>query len=86
MERIRVIDCAKMVCDFTGHKAEMSCVRICPPGPSTASQIIRWQRNFLGGNQKFCFSEGLKRTIDWYYATRDEEEVKRIFARILTER
>jgi hypothetical protein len=28
----------------------------------------------------------LKRTIDWYYATRDRDEVQRIFSRMLTER
>jgi len=32
------------------------------------------------------FKDGLKRTIDWYYATKNKEEVKRIFARMLTER
>jgi hypothetical protein len=32
------------------------------------------------------FRDGLKRTIDWYYATKDREEVTRIFARMLTER
>jgi nucleoside-diphosphate-sugar epimerase len=35
---------------------------------------------------KVLFREGLKRTIDWYYATRDRDEVQRIFARMLTER
>jgi len=35
---------------------------------------------------KVLFKDGLKRTIDWYYATKNKEEVKRIFARMLTER
>jgi len=28
----------------------------------------------------------LKRTIDWYYATKDRKEVERNFKRLLTER
>jgi hypothetical protein len=32
------------------------------------------------------FREGLKRTIDWYYATKDRDEVRQTFGRLLTER
>jgi len=32
------------------------------------------------------FKEGLQRTIEWYLKTKDREEVKRIFDRMLTER
>jgi nucleoside-diphosphate-sugar epimerase len=43
-------------------------------------------KKLLGWEPKVKFREGLKRTIDWYYATRDKAEVKRIFTRMLTER
>src|SRR5207244_212473 len=43
-------------------------------------------QNLLGWEPKVPFREGLKRTIDWYYSTKDKEEVKRIFSRMLTER
>jgi len=33
-----------------------------------------------------AFREGLKRTIDWYFASKDRKEVERIFERMLTER
>jgi nucleoside-diphosphate-sugar epimerase len=86
MERIRVIDCAKMVCEFTGHKAEMKLLTNMPTGPLNRVADNSRAKKLLGWEPKVLFREGLKRTIDWYYATRDKEEVKRIFTRMLTER
>src|SRR5271169_2731260 len=86
MERIKVIDAVKMVCDLTGHKAEIKLRPDMPTGPlnrvadnSLAKKLLRWE-------PKVLFKDGLKRTIDWYYATRNREEVKRTFGRMLTER
>ncbi len=86
MERIRVIDCAKMVCEFTGHKAEIKLRKDMPTGPLNRVADNSLARKLLGWEPKVLFREGLKRTIEWYYATRDKEEVKRIFTRMLTER
>ena len=86
MERIRVIDCAKMVCEFTGHKAEIKLRKDMPTGPLNRVADNCLAKKLLGWEPKVLFREGLKRTIDWYYATRDKEEVKRIFTRMLTER
>ena len=86
MERIRVIDCAKMVCEFTGHKAEIKLLRDMPTGPLNRVADNSLAKELLGWEPKVLFREGLKRTIDWYYATRDRDEVQRIFSRMLTER
>jgi nucleoside-diphosphate-sugar epimerase len=86
MERIRVIDCAKMVCEFTGHKAEFKLRTDMPTGPLNRVADNSRAKKLLGWEPRVPFRDGLKRTIDWYYATRDKEEVKRIFARMLTER
>jgi nucleoside-diphosphate-sugar epimerase len=86
MERISVIDCAKMVCEFTGHKAEIKLRKDMPTGPLNRVADNSLAKRLLGWEPKVPFREGLKRTIDWYYATRDKEEVKRIFTRMLTER
>jgi dTDP-D-glucose 4,6-dehydratase len=40
----------------------------------------------MGWTPKVPFREGLKRTIDWYYKTKDPAQVKAIFQRMLTER
>src|SRR6267378_1008079 len=86
MERIRVIDCAKMVCEITGHKAEIKLRPDMPTGPLNRVADNSLAKRLLGWEPKVLFREGLKRTIDWYYATRDRDEVKRIFTRLLTER
>src|SRR5205807_2305117 len=83
MERIRVIDCAKMVCEFTGHKADIKLRPDMPTGPLNRVADNSLAKKLLGWEPKVLFREGLKRTIDWYYATRDKEEVKRIFTRML---
>src|SRR5690349_5914445 len=86
MERIRVIDCAKMVCEFTGHKAEIKLRKDMPTGPLNRVADNSLAKKILGWEPKVPFRDGLKRTIDWYYATKDRGEVERIFGRMLTER
>ena len=86
MERIRVIDCAKMVCEFTKHKAEIKLRRDMPTGPLNRVADNSLAKKILGWEPKVLFHEGLRRTIDWYYATHDRAEVRRIFGRMLTER
>jgi len=81
-----VIDCAKMVCEFTGHQAEIKLRPDMPTGPLNRVADNSLAKKLLGWEPKVLFREGLKRTVDWYYATRDRDEVKRIFARMLTER
>jgi nucleoside-diphosphate-sugar epimerase len=86
MERITVLECAKMVCDFTQHKAEIKKRLDMPTGPlnrvadnALAKRLLRWE-------PKVPFREGLKRTIEWYYGSKNRQEVERTFARMLTER
>ena len=86
MERIRVMDCAKMVCEFTGHKAEIKTLLHMPVGPLNRVADNSLAKKLLGWEPKVAFRDGLKRTIDWYNATKDRAEVQRIFNRMLTER
>jgi nucleoside-diphosphate-sugar epimerase len=86
MERIRVIDCAKMVCEMTGHKADIKFRTDMPVGPLNRVADNARAKKLLGFEPKVAFKDGLRRTIDWYYATRDRAEVQRTFGRLLTER
>lgn len=86
MERIKVIDAVKMVCDLTGHKAEIKLRRDMPTGPLNRVADNSLAKKLLGWEPKVLFKDGLKRTVDWYYATKNREEVKRTFGRMLTER
>ena len=86
MERVRVIDAVKMVMEFTGHKAEIKLRKDMPTGPLNRVADNSLARHLLGWEPKVLFRDGLKRTIDWYYATKDRDEVRRTFGRMLTER
>jgi len=86
MERIRVMDCAKMVCEFTNHKAQIKTRPDMPVGPLNRVADNSLAKKLLGWEPKVAFRDGLKRTIDWYFATKDRAEVQRIFNRMLTER
>src|SRR5580704_5542852 len=86
MERIKVIDAAKLVCQLTGFQAEIKLLPNMPTGPlnrvadnSLAKKLLNWE-------PKVTFKDGLQRTIDWYFKTKNREEVQRIFNRMLTER
>jgi UDP-glucose 4-epimerase len=86
MERIRVIDAALLVCEYTGHRAEIKLRKDMPTGPLNRVADNARAKKLLNWEPKVTFKDGLRRTIDWYFKTKDREEVKRIFARMLTER
>lgn len=86
MERIRVLDAAQMVLEFTGHKADIKLRPDMPTGPLNRVADNSLARKVLGWEPLVPFREGLRRTIDWYYKTRDREQVKATFERMLTER
>jgi nucleoside-diphosphate-sugar epimerase len=86
MERITVLECAKMVCEFTKHKADIKNRPDMPTGPLNRVADNALAKRLLGWEPKVPFREGLKRTIDWYFSSKDRKEVERIFARMLTER
>ncbi len=86
MERIRVLDAAHLVCELTGCKAEIKLLTNMPTGPLNRVADNSLAKKLLGWEPQVAFKDGIKRTIDWYFKTKDREEVKRIFARMLTER
>lgn len=86
MERVRVIDAVKMVLEYTGHQAEIVFRPDMPTGPLNRVADNSLAKKLLGWEPQVPFREGLKRTIDWYFATKDREQVRRILGRMLTER
>ena len=86
MERIRVLDAVKMVLDYTGHKAEIKLRPDMPTGPLNRVADNSLAKRLMGWEPQVMFRDGLWRTIDWYFATKDRAQVKAIFARMLTER
>ncbi|MBC8255315.1 MAG: SDR family NAD(P)-dependent oxidoreductase [Ardenticatenia bacterium] len=86
MERVRVIDAVKMVLEYTGHRAEIRLLRDMPTGPLNRVADNSLAKKLLGWEPQVPFREGLKRTIDWYFSTKDRQQVRTILERLLTER
>jgi nucleoside-diphosphate-sugar epimerase len=86
MERVRVIDAVHMVMEITGHKAQVKFRPDMPTGPLNRVADNSRAKKLLGWEPQFMFREGLQRTIDWYYKTKDRAQVKTILDRMLTER
>lgn len=86
MERIRVMDAVEMVMRFTGHQASIKTRPDMPTGPMNRVADNSLAKRLMGWEPQVAFEEGLRRTIDWYFSTKDPEQVARSLYGILTER
>jgi nucleoside-diphosphate-sugar epimerase len=86
MERVRVLDAVKMILEHTGHKAEIKLLTNMPTGPMNRVADNSLAKRLLGWEPKVMFAEGVRRTADWYFRTKDRAQVKTILDRMLTER
>lgn len=86
MERTRVIDAARMILERTGVKSRLQPDPSKPTGPYNRVCDNSLGKRLLGWEPKVPFSEGLDRTIKWYYESKQRENVERDFDRLLTER
>jgi nucleoside-diphosphate-sugar epimerase len=86
MERTRVIDAVQEVLRYTGHRAEIEPHPAMPTGPMNrvADNSLAWK--LLGWEPEVKFIDGLHRTIDWYFSTKDREQVSAMLDQRLTER
>jgi nucleoside-diphosphate-sugar epimerase len=86
MERTRVLDAVHEVLRYTGHKARIELRPDMPTGPLNRVADNALARKLLGWEPEVKFVDGLHRTIDWYFATKDREAVKAELEWRLTER
>jgi len=86
MERTRVIDAVREVLRYTGHNARLELHPEMPTGPLNRVADNSLARRLLGWEPKVKFIDGLHRTIDWYFATKDRDQVRATLDRMLTER
>ena len=85
-ERLTVLQTAEMVLKYTGHKAKIETHPEAPTGPANRVADSKLAKKLLGWEAKVKFSEGLKRTIDWYFANRDKIEISKNLEKMLLER
>lgn len=86
MERVRVLDAVKLVLAHTGVEAEIETQPEMPTGPLNRVADNALAKKLLDWEPKVLFEEGLKRTADWYFATKDRDEVRGYLDVLLTER
>lgn len=86
MERTSVMQCAKMILDRTGLDAEIAKDTTKPTGPYNRVCDNAFAKSVLGWEPQVPFSEGLDRTIRWYFDTHDRDEVAMDFEQSLTGR
>ncbi len=86
MERIRMLEAAQAVLRMTGHKAEIELRPELPTGPMNRVADNALAKRVLSWEPEVPFMEGLARTIDWYFSSKDKAEVAATLDRLLTER
>ncbi len=86
MERTRVLDAVHEVLRYTGHKATIELHPEMPVGPLNRVADNSLARKLLGWEPKVKFMDGLRQTIDWYFASKDRDQVRRAFESLVTER
>ncbi len=86
MERIKVIDAVQEVLRYTGRKARIEFHPEMPTGPLNRVADNSLAKELLGWQAEVKFMDGLHRTIDWYFSTKEQEQVSGVLERMLTER
>lgn len=86
MERTRVMDAVKEVLEYTGRQAEIELRPDMPTGPMNRVADNSLAKKLLNWEPEVKFYEGLHGTIDWYFSTKDREEVRAVLDQRLTER
>lgn len=86
MEGTRVMEAAELVLRYADHAAPIVTRPDMPTGPyyriadnTELAQRTRWR-------PKVSFAEGLRRTMDWYFATKSEARVRSDLQHLLFER
>jgi nucleoside-diphosphate-sugar epimerase len=86
MERIQVLDAVKLACDFAGYSPTLVFDQTMPTGPLNRVADNGLAHDLLNWRPAVPFVEGLHRTAEWYFATKDRDHVGAILPRLLTER
>jgi nucleoside-diphosphate-sugar epimerase len=75
MERVRVMDAARMILDLVGHSPEIVTRPDMPTGPLNRVADNRKARELLDWEPSVPFSRGVRRTVEWYTHSKDPDGV-----------
>jgi len=86
-DRITLNQAAETVFDIVGWRPEQIKHDLSQPqGVASRAADLTRARKVLGFEPRVSYREGFKKTIDWYFAHKNKEEVKANFDRLLMER
>ncbi len=86
-EIIRILDAARITCEIVGHTpSRFFCDTSKPEGVHARAASVAMQERVLGWRPKVAFRDGIRKTIDWFAATRDIAALKRDLGVLLMER
>lgn len=85
-ERVRVTDAVKLIQKYTGHRARIQLQPHMPSGPVNRVADNALAKKLLGWEPKVKFKDGVKKTIDWYFSTKNPKDVAKILDKALLER
>ena len=86
MERVRVLDAVEMVCKLAGYSPEIELQTDMLVGRLNRIADNSLAMELLGWEPRTNFEEGLRKTQEWYFATKNVDEVRAIFDHMLTGR
>ena len=86
MERTRVIDAVHMILDIMGRKPRIELHPEMPTGPLNRVADNSLGRKLLDWEPGVSFAEGVRHTINWYVASRDQHYASLALGRLLIER
>src|SRR5713226_1061288 len=78
MERTRVLDAVNEVLRYTGHKARIELHPEMPTGPMNRVADNSLAKKLLGWEPQMRFVDGLDRTADWYFSTKNRDSVRQV--------
>ncbi len=86
-DHVKVIDVARNIFEITGFTPKrISFDTSKPVGVFSRAANVDRVRALLNWEPSTSLEEGLQRTIEWYYSTKDREQVAKTLGRLLTER
>ncbi|MBU1125587.1 MAG: NAD-dependent epimerase/dehydratase family protein [Candidatus Omnitrophica bacterium] len=85
-ERIRVKDAVAQILRYTKHSAHLCFRNDMPVGPRNRVADNALAEKLLGWCPEVSFHEGLQKTIDWYFSSKNKEQVALNFSETLIRR
>ncbi len=77
MERVSVLEAVQEVLRYTHHEAKLEFHPEMPTGPYNRVADNNLAKRLLGWEPKVLFRDGLRKTIDWYFSTKDPARFQR---------